>query len=806
MLAPLSWLRDYAEFDQPLDVLAERLSDLGLVVDGVRRLDPELPGVVVARILDIRAHPDADRIRLVDVDAGDGETLQIACGAWNMAVGDLVPLARIGAVLPSGMEIARRKMRGQWSNGMLCSPEEIGQPAVPGSDGLLILPPDSAAPGAPVADALGGADAVFDLDISPNRPDALSMAGVARDLAASLGLAYHPPAGTPAGPVTPVAVDPGVERAGIDVEAPDLCGRFTATVLRGVRVGPSPGWLARRLTLAGMRPINLVVDVSNYVMLDLGQPNHAYDLDVLAGHGLLVRRAHAGETLVTLDGVERLLLEGDLVICDGEGRPVGLAGVMGGAAAEISEATTSVLLEAAWFQPAAVAATGKRLGIPSEARHRFERGVDPEVAPAAVARFAELLAAAGVPDAPPFALGPTVDVRSDTDLPRRETIRLRPGRVNALLGTDLDAATIARHLRALGCDVRDGDPATTSMQVSAPSWRPDLEREVDLVEEVARLHGYRNIERTLPRGAPGRGLNSYQRERRRVRDILVGAGYDEAWTSTFLSSGDLAATGLAAPAVQVTNPLDADECLLRPALLPGLLHAARSNAEHQQPEVRLFEVGHVFAPPPDDAGPTPLEAERLGALASGTEAGAVEATRLWRVLAEGLRLAEASLVRAEHPGLHPTRCATVLGADGRQLGVVGEVDPDVAARRGVDGRLGYLELDLGLLLAEARRPRVAEPVRRFPASDLDLALVVADEVSAAEVATTLRAAGADLLESLRLFDVYRDPERLGPGLRSLAFRLRLRAADHTLTDAERSALRDALVAAVAGAHGAGLRS
>jgi phenylalanyl-tRNA synthetase beta chain len=808
MLAPLSWLRDYAPFDRPVEELAAALSDLGLVVEGVERVGQGLDGVVVARILDIRPHPNADKIRLVDVDAGDGEPLQIACGAWNMQVGDLVPLARIGAVLPGGMEIARRKMRGEWSNGMLCSPEEVGLAAVPGVDGLLILGPGSATAGQPMVDALGGEDVVFDLDVSPNRPDALCMAGVARDLAAALGMPFAWPEGTPApGPATAAPpADPSVGSADVVVEAADLCPRFTATVLTGVRVGPSPAWLAQRLTRAGMRPIIGVVDVSNYVMLDVGQPNHAYDRDRLGGGGLLVRRARDGERLVTLDGATREVGPDDLLICDGAGTPVGVAGVMGGADSEIADTTATVLLEAAWFDPAAVARTGARLGLASEARHRFERGVDPEVTPRAVERFAQLLEAAsggGV------RRGPTLDVRSDADLPAAPRVRVRTDRVNLVLGTALGDADIAALLAPLGFAV---EPAGAGVaEVTVPSWRPDTTREIDVIEEVARLHGYRNIARRVPTGARRGGLTAYQRDRRRVRDALAGAGLDEAWTAAFLSAEDLRACGqpdFAAPggAVAVTNPLDQAEPLLRPSRLPGLLRAVRFNADRQRPDAALFEIGRVFAPPRGggDGPPVPVEAERLAVVVAGAEAPA--AVRVWSVLAGALRLESVQLVAATRAGLHPTRTASLLApGEPAPLGAVGEVDPEVLAAVGVAGRVAWLELDLDRLLHLPRAPAEARPVSRFPASDVDLALVVPEEVPAADVAATLRAATGALLEELALFDVFRGA-RLGAGRRSLGFRLRLRAPDRTLDDAELAATRSRAIEAVTAAHGAELRS
>jgi phenylalanyl-tRNA synthetase beta chain len=801
MRAPLSWLRDYAPFDQPVEVLADALSGLGLVVDGVETVGADIPHVVVAKILDIRTHPDADRVRLMDVDAGDGQPLQIVCGAWNPQVGDLVPLAQIGASLPNGMDIKQRKMRGELSNGMLCSPSEIGVPEPEGHDGLLILPP-GLTPGTPIGEALGGADVVFDLDVSPNRPDALCMAGVARDLAAALGLPFAWPDSLPAGApeLAGVPEDPAIGRALVDVEDPDLCPRFTATVLTGVTVGPSPAWLARRLTLTGMRSINNVVDVSNYVMLDNGQPNHAYDRQSLGQGGLRIRRAKDGESIVTLDEVTRTLTSEDLLICDGDSVPVGLAGIMGGADSEISDTTTTVLLEAAWFAPMAVARTGKRVGITSEARHRFERGVDTEIASRAVARFAALLQASS-PDPAALRLGPIVDVVSDADLPAPAVVPVRTARVNALLGVDLDDAAVAGLLRPIGFDVV---PAGDGVQtVTVPTWRPDTSREVDVVEEVARHFGYPNIARTVPAGARTGGLTAYQRERRLIRDVLAGVGLDEAWTTTFLAPGDLSAAGLDETGVRVENPLDRSESILRTALLPGLLKAARFNADRQQPAVELFEIGRVFAPPAGDT-PTPEETEMLGVLLAGDQADARAATRIWTVLRRALRLDGTRLVAATVPGLHPTRTARLMGAAGTPIGALGEVDPDVASAYGVAGRVGYLTVDLAALIAEPRVPRQVHPISRFPASDVDLAFVVPDAVPASDVLATLEAAGGDLVEDLALFDVFRGAQ-LGDDRRSLAFRLRLRAQDRTLADEELASTRQAAIAAVVSAHGAELR-
>jgi phenylalanyl-tRNA synthetase beta chain len=797
VLAPLSWLRDFAPFDQPIGELAEALSNLGLVVEGVQEIGGGLDGVEVVKILDIRTHPNAERIRLVDVDRGDGQALQIACGATNMGAGDFVPLATLGTTLPGGMTIERRKMRGEWSNGMLCSRTELGLPD-DGVDGLAILTPELAPPGTPIADALGiTADAIFDLDITPNRPDALSMAGIARDLAASLGIPF-------AIPSVPAVIDPSVQAASVAVEDFDLCPRFTGTVLSGVRVGPSPVWLANRLGLAGMRSINNVVDVSNYVMLHLGQPNHAYDLDQLGGRGLVARRARVGESIETLDGVTRTLEADDCVISDAAGGAVGVGGIMGGASSEITEGTTTVLLEAAYFTPMAIARTGKRLMLNSEARARFERGVDPEVAVAAVDLFVHLLGsidALGDGQGSPLRRGTTADVRAEA--PVITQIPVRTARVNALLGIDLTDEAVAGYLGPLGFELAARSGGTTV--VTVPTWRPDVTREIDVVEEVARLYGYRKITRTVPAGTrTSAGLTPYQHARRQLRGVLAGVGLEEAWTTTFLAPGDLEHAGLDPAAVEVENPLDRSESILRTSLLPGLLKAVRFNVDHQEHDVRLFEIGRTFAQPTGDVV-VPTETETFAVILAGAGADARLAARIWAVIADALRLAEVRIVAQEIPGLHPTRAAAIVGADGAALGAVGEVDPDVVVAYGLAGRIGWIQVAMVPLFAQPRRSSQARPISRYPVGEFDLAFVVDGRVPAAEVERTLRGVAGDLVERVELFDVYRS-EQLGTDRRSLAYHLRLRAADRTLTESELSSHRQEAIDAVVAAHGAELRA
>jgi len=774
----LSWLRDFAPIEGDPVALGEQLSDLGMAVEQMDVLGEGLDGVVVARVLATRPHPDADKIQLVDVDAGDGEVLQIVCGAFNMAPGDLVPLATVGTVMPGGMEIGRRKMRGQWSNGMLCSARELGL----GSDhaGIHVLPPGLPV-GAPFVEAMGiSADVLYDLEINPNRPDAMSVAGVARDLAARLGVPFTLP--------EPVVDEVPASRLGgvtVEVEAPDLCGRFTARVLRDVTVGASDPAIARRLALLGMRPINSLVDVSNYVMLELGQPNHPYDLAKVRGGGLRVRRARPGEAMVTLDDIERRFTVDDLLICDAEDRPVGIAGIMGGAETEIGTSTSDVLLEMAWFLPIGIARTSRRLRLRSEASARFEKGTDPEIIDLAHRRFAELGAASGAR----LEAG-TVDVRGE--LPDRRPVRVRTGRLNRLLGTDLAAPDIAGLLEPIGFAATVTGEDT---EVAIPSWRYDSSTEIDVVEEVARHYGYTTIGRSLPPSAHAGRLTDRQRERRRLRNLLVGRGLSEAMPLPFLAPGDLERCGLPGDGIEIANPLVAEESVLRTSLLPGLVKALATNAARRNTGVGLWEIGHVFRRPA--AGPNgdglPDEREALGVALGGRDA--TEAVHEWRAVAEVLSLRGVSVRNEAVPGLHPTRSARLVGPGGEAVGSVGEIDPGVLETHGIGERVGWVEVDLDVVAELPHDPHVYRPVSIYPSSDIDLAFEVDEAVPAAAVEQALRAAAGERLASLRLFDVYRG-EGIAAGRRSLAYTLRLDAPDHTLTDDEVAEVRRRCIAAV----------
>ncbi len=784
----LSWLRDFAPIDGDPVALGEQLSDLGLAVESLERLGEGLDGVVVARVLATRPHPNADKIQLVDVDAGEGEPLQIACGAFNMAVGDLVPLATVGTTMPSGMEIGRRKKRGEWSNGMLCAPDELGL----GGDhsGIMILP--SGLPvGQPFAEAMGiEADVLYDLEVNANRPDGMSVAGVARDLAARLGVPFSIPE-----PVVPDEL-PAERIGGVTVEIvdPDLCGRFSARVLRGVTVGPSDPSIARRLTLLGMRPINNVVDASNYVMLELGQPNHPYDLGRVTGPGFRVRRARPGETIVTLDRVERRLITDDLLICDAADVPVGIAGVMGGADSEIATTTTDVLVEMAWFLPLAIAKTSRRLKLRSDASARFEKGCDPEIIDLAHRRLAALLAGDGAR----LEAG-TVDARGD--LPSRSPVRVRTARVNTLLSTDLGRDEVAGLLAPIGFASTPAGADSDDLDVTVPSWRYDSATEVDVIEEVARMYGYEKIGKRVPPSAHTGRLTGRQHERRRLRSVLVGRGLSEAMPLPFLAPGDLERAGLPGDGITITNPLVAEESVLRTSLLPGLVKALATNAARRNTGVALFEIGHVFRRP-DDSPDLPDEREVLGLALGGREAP--EAVHEWRAVEEVLDLAGVQVRNEPVPGLHPSRSARLVGPSGEAVGALGEVDPAVLEAHGIGERVAWLEVDLDTAVALPRSGRVYQPISVYPSSDIDLAFEVDDAVAATDIEATLRDAAGDRLAFVRLFDVYRGTG-IAEGRRSLAYTLRLEALDHTLTDDEVAEVRRRAVAAVEKAYPASLR-
>jgi len=786
----LSWLREFAPFEgDPLD-LAEHLSDLGMAVEETRVIDP-LNGVVVARVANLRQHPEADRIQLVDVETHDGEQLQVCCGAFNIAVGDLIPFATIGTVMPDGMEISQRKMRGELSNGMCCSASELGL----GSDhaGIMILPNELEL-GAPLMEQLGlSGDVLWDLEINPNRPDAMSIVGVARDLAARLGLPFSIPEW-----VTPPSDDLENGAATIEIQDGSLCPRFCARVIRNVTVGESPLWMQMRLGLLGMRPINSVVDVSNYVMLELGTPNHTYDLSLVSEGRIGVRRARHGETITTLDNHERELVAGDGLIVDSGDQPIGIAGVMGGASTEISSDTNAVLLELASWQAESIARTSQRLGLRSEASARFERGTDWDINALAVERFCYLLHEI-TPDGVEV-MGQVINVEGV--LPERISVPVRTSRISMLLGKSFEAEQIRTLLEPIGFMVEDTDDVDIQ-SVTIPSFRPDTETETDIAEEIARHYGYGNLGTRVPRSPDAGHLTPQQKIRRVVRQVMVGAGLAEAMPNPFIAPDEIhkASLQIVEP-VHLLNPLAVEESVLRPSLLPGLLTALSYNYSHRNRGVGLFETGAVFGVSPDTT-PLPVEHEHLGVLLGGCDAFA--AISLMEALASALHLHFELSNTDDLPGVHPTRGARVSVAQ-LDVGVVGEVDPGVLRRYEIDDRCAWLDLRLDLITeaAIAVGDMSYQQVSTYPSSDVDLAFLVDDAVQASAIEDTLREAAGKELQGLALFDVFRS-NQLEKGARSLAFSLRLQAADRTLTDEEVGVVRQRCIDAVESSHSATLR-
>jgi phenylalanyl-tRNA synthetase beta chain len=809
MRAPLSWIRDFTPLDAPVADVVSALNQLGLEVEGVEQPGADITGVVAARVLDVVRHPNADKLSLVDIALGDGEAApvtRVVCGAPNVVAGLVVPYAPAGATLPAPeggrFTLERRKIRGEVSDGMLCSARELGL----GDDHSGILGLETTTElGRDVREVLGLDDVIFDLAITPNRPDAMCIVGVARELAAHFALDFVVP-----DPIVPSDASV-VSDITVVIDDEVRCPRYLGRVAR-VTMGESPAWMAQRLVKAGMRPISNVVDVTNYVLLERNQPLHAFDLSKLAGRGIVVRTANEGETITTLDDVERVLTGEDLLICDAERAPQAIAGIMGGSMSEVSESTTEILLESAYFERMGIARSSKRLKLRSESSARFERGIDPD----AIARNAERAMELLVEVAGAQVAAAAVDVYPAPV--ERARIRLRASRVNAVLGTDLDAEDVWSSLAPLGIELDSDSSGDDSVVAIAPTFRPDLEREIDLVEEVARRVGFDRIGRTLPdtHGQVGM-LTARQQERRRAADALVGVGLSEAITLSLVSPADLERAG--APldrVVRATNPLRAEESVLRTAVLPGLLRAVAGNRAQGIADVALFEMGRVFLTPldrPAGAGPLPDEPEHVALAWAGQirrrpveddrPVDVYDAVDAVRVVLDALGIHDVALAPDQLTGYRAGRAARVV-VDGHDAGTVGEVAPHVLAALGLDGPVVAAELVLDTLLDASRRDRTFVAPSRFPASSVDLAFVLADTVAAADVLATLRSSVGDALEDVRLFDVFTS-EAFGAGRRSLAFALRFRVGDRTLTDADVAALRQRAIDAVIAAHDAELR-
>ena len=806
------------------ETLAERLTMAGLEVEDVRKIGAGQDDIVVGQIRSIEPHPDADKLVVCKVDVATGTDLNIVCGAKNMGEGDRVPVALIGAQ-PVAMPftIVERKVRGVVSQGMLCSEEELG--LADSSEGLWIL--DAALPlGAPVFDATGLRDTILEIGLTPNRPDCLSHMGVAREVAALFGLDLTL---DELGVESPMAEGSNAveEVASLRVDDAQGCPRYVAAVCENVQVGPSPPWLQQRVVAMGMRSINNLVDVTNVVLADVGQPLHVFDLDLVDEASIIVRRARPGESMEAIDHKTYALNESDLVIADAS-KPVAIAGVMGGSATEVTETTTRVLLECAYFDPTTVRKTSKRLGIHSESSHRFERGIDPAVT-LRNADFAMALIARTQQDNPAFSVRRGVLEHNTADV-ARVTIELPQTLVPRILGVDVPAADIERFLRVLGCDVSVTD---TGWRVAAPTWRPDLERPIDLVEEVARLYGYDNFEPTLPalamgadhakRAEPKHGptivTRTDLRRIERIRRRLLDAGLHEALSYSFMAPEDADAIGLSASdprrtdAIAVANPLTADQGLMRTTLVPSLIAGLRTNVLQRNINVGLFEIARTYS----KSG----ERWALGLLLSGEQTRHFAGSTNWDIfdvkgLVEAIGGAATSNAvwasptdAALEPYLHPGVQARWLLAD-NAIATVGQLHPAVIEDLEIDSPVFIAEVDFDAVLACDLSTPKFQAFGRYPAVTRDFALVVAQDRPYGLVEKAVRNLAADdedfgtILENVHLFDVY-EGEQIPTGMRSLALQLVYRAPDRTLTDTEVAAADARLLETLERAVGATLR-
>jgi len=782
MKASYSWICELVPgLKTTPEALAERLTGLGLAVDGLAQYGAGADQCVIAEVQAVRPHPNSNKLRLVTVDLGAG-TEEVVCGAPNVPEpGGLVVLAPLGAVLPAvKITIAARKVAGVESRGMLCSESELGLSEE--SDGIIVLPKGLAKPGTKLTAAVPAAqDWIYELDLTPNRPDALGHIGIARDVAAAFGLDWTPPKYEAKAAADAPLVESLVR---VRIEDSERCPSFGAAVAQGVTIAPSPLWLRYRLASLGVRPISNLVDITNLLMLELGHPMHAYDLERVSGSEIVVRRARDKETLKTLDGETHELIADDLVICDGRG-PVGLAGVMGGADSEVRDDTRHVLFECAYFEARGVRRSARRRGMHTEASHRFERGVDPSNAEQVLARALQLTAELAGGRAARGQLHAGVTEHKRTVLP------LTAARVSQLIGDAVSVKEIETTLERLGCEVKAGDP----LQVSVPTHRPDLLRSVDLISEIARVRGIDRVQPVVPAIVPTRDRGPREELSRRLRAAAVELGLSEALTFAFVSEADLARLNAPVATVTLKNPINDRHTVMRTNLLPGLLEAASHARRHGLPEVRLFTIGSKYLPGGPEHDGLPEERLSFAAILSGARPAYLhkpEPYDVWdaKAYAEGLvarvtrRTAE---VRRSEPEARPSylhpRGAAVIAVNGQVVGTFGPLHPDVVQASDLDPNTLVIELDAALLAQLGTERPSFRDIPRFPPSRRDLALVVSDDVPAGEVLAAIRGAAGPLAEQVELFDRF-----VGGSIpkdhASLAFRVVYRAEDRTLTDAE----------------------
>ncbi|MEI3072506.1 MAG: phenylalanine--tRNA ligase subunit beta [Oscillospiraceae bacterium] len=762
----------------------ETMTIAGQKVETYERLDAELRNVVVGRVVSITRHTNSDHMWVCQIDVGAGEPVQIVTGAQNVHEGDLVPVAQHNSWLPGGVHITKGKLRGEVSNGMLCSLKELGLTlndfpyAI--EDGIWILQEDCK-PGDDINTVIGNDDTVVDFEITNNRPDCYSILGLAREAAAAFNkpMRHHDPVvrGGAAGELS--------ELLEVEVPAEDLCRRYTARMVRNVKIAPSPKWLRQRLRANGVRPINNIVDITNYVMLEYGQPMHAFDYRYVGSGKIIVRRSEPGEVLTTLDGNVRTLTPGMLVIAD-ETKPIGLAGIMGGENSEIMDDTVDVVFESANFNGTSIRQTALALGMRTEASGKFEKNIDPLLTLPAVDRACELVELLGAGEV----MDGVIDVLNDIPEPR--TIELEPDRINALLGTDISEADMVEYLRRLEIPVE-------GHEIRVPSWRPDLVGMADIAEEVGRLFGYNNIPTTTFRGAATEGgYTEAMKLENRAGSLCRSLGYSEILTYSFVSPSifdqiRLPEDSSLRNAMRIQNPLGEDASIMRTVALPSMLAIlARNNAYHND-AVKLYELAKVYLPKPGQILPDEPKHLVLGTYGEHEDffkmKGEIEA------FLRGMNVPEARYTAEKHdPTFHPGRCARV-SVGGVDLGCFGQIHPLVARSYGIDGEIFAAELNFTALLSLQLPEKTYTPLPKYPAVTRDIAVVCGEAVTVAALSDCIRAAGGKLLRSVELFDIYRG-KGIASGSKSAAFRLTLRADDRTLTDADSDGVVSAVLAAL----------
>lgn len=803
MRISLKWLKDYVALPASVDELASRLTMAGLEIEGIERPAEALKGVVVAQILESEKHPNADKLSVTKIDFGGAAPLQVVCGAKNYKVGDKVPLATVGTKLPNGVEIKQAPLRGVDSHGMLCSSKELG--ITEESSGLMILHADAKV-GQPIAEALGLDDVVFTVNVTPNRADALSHLGIAREVATLFNVPLKKP--------EPKLVESGTEastKITIRIDDADRCWRYAARVIEGVTVKPSPQWMQDRLKAAGMRGINNLVDITNYVLLEYGQPLHAFDLDRIGGAQIVVRTAKGAEKLTTLDGKERALHADDLLICDRD-TPLVLAGVMGGASSEVTEKTTRVLLECATFQPTTVRRSSKRHALHTESSHRFERGTDINVVPEVLDRTAALIAELGGGTV----LKGRVDVFPAPKAARQVTVRTQ--KVADVLGVVVPAAECHRILASLGFKKLSGDDVTATFEV--PSVRVDVSIEEDLVEEIARVRGFDAIPEALPRG-----LSELEPERpamrveRLIRGAMAGQGVDEVVNYSFVSLAELAAFSAAEGAIAVGNPLSVEQSVMRTTLFPSLVQNVARASRHQTQGVRFYEWARSYSP--DQAGgkagvPVAKEVLEVAGVVWGmrhgqrtwtakdAEADYFDARAIVESTLRALHIEGVTTESFESPWYHP-RSATVVRKGQLVLGTMGELHPRVMKKLDAPAGIVLFQLNVEALQSAAVLVPQAKGLSKFPAVLRDLAVVVPSEMQSEAVRQVILEVGRPLVEDAQVFDVY-SGHQVGAGRKNLAYALRYRSLEKTLTDTEVTEAHDKIVAEVTKRLGGALRA